>query len=62
MTSVLDHEHVQAMVKALREAGIEVTGNARKGYLAKARGEEIFGALPGRNGTYLVKHPREMFA
>lgn len=50
------------MVKALREAGIEVTGNARKGYLAKARGEEIFGALPGRNGTYLVKHPREMFA
>ena len=62
MTKVLNREHVQAMVKALRGIGIEVTGNAQQGYRADVRGTEVFGALPGRNGTYLVKHHRELFA
>lgn len=61
---VADKVNTQAMIKALRAAGLKVTGTAKKGYKSyhgfEADENLVFSAIPGRTG-YLIRLRENLF-
>ena len=60
-TKILPAAHVNAMVNALRDAGLPVK-SSETGYWVKLRGRDIFRAMVGGRGDYLVRHAADLFA
>ncbi len=53
-------QNVQAMLKALREAKLNVTKDSLGGYRCEQDGHTLFAALPGRS-DYLVRMRADLF-
>lgn len=63
--SIQDRRHLQGMLKALRSAKVfHIQGDSRSGYVVThpASNQEVFRAMPGSDGTYLVRHHLQLFA
>lgn len=59
---IADSTNLNAMVKALRQAGLPVERERTTVLVTIPRtGESIFRAMKGRNGTWLVSHNKNLF-
>ena len=58
---IADSTNLNAMVKALRQAGVPVERERTTVQVTTPKGESIFRAMKGRNGTGLVSHHKELF-
>jgi uncharacterized protein with von Willebrand factor type A (vWA) domain len=62
VTFMVDSTHLNAMVKAMRDIGVPVKSERTTRLVTSPRtGEDIFRAMQGRNGTWLVSHHKELF-
>lgn len=62
MSYITDKANVKAMVKAL-ENQLQVKADVTKtSYIIKWREKEIFRAMMGTSGKYLVRHDKMLFA
>jgi len=60
VSRVIPRKDVQAMIKALRVAGLTVIKGTRGMYTCGKDDKELFAACPGRNG-YLVRMRKDLF-
>ena len=59
---IADGTNLNAMVKAMRDIGVPVERERTTVQVTIPRtGENIFRAMKGRNGTWLVSHHKELF-
>ncbi len=58
---IADSTNLNAMVKALRQAGVPVERDRTTVQVTTPKGDSIFRAMKGRNGTWLVSHHKELF-
>ena len=58
---IADSRNLNAMVKAMRDIGVPVERERTTVQVTTPKGESIFRAMKGRNGTWLVSHHKELF-
>lgn len=61
MQKVVSKTEVNAMIKALKDAGLEVTETPTGGYKCVHNDSTVWSAIKGAANKYLVKYDSELF-
>ena len=61
-SAILPSAHVKAMVKALKGAGLPVKSSESGYWLTHKTKGDVFRAMRGSRGDYLVRHAVDLFA